>query len=141
MRVLLIVGLGVLSLTAFGQPKKPTVQTTSVKTAPTVQVGLKVYEQYCLTCHQANGSGVPGLNPPLQQTDWVLGNKTRLINVVLKGLRDAEVNGEYYSNEMPAHDFLSDQQIADVLTFIRSHFGNKAEAVLADEVKAARNAH
>ena len=75
--------------------------------------GKIIYETYCLACHQEDGSGVPNMNPPLIKTDWVLGDSTRLINVILKGLKDTEINGDSYSNEMPAHDFLTDYQIAD----------------------------
>lgn len=115
------------------QSKKP-----AAKPAPK-PAGQLVYEQNCLTCHQANGSGVPNLNPPLRETDWVLGDKTRLINVVLKGLQGQEIEGDVYDNAMPAHDFLTDVQIADVLTYIRSSFGNKASAITAEEVKTLRS--
>ncbi len=126
---------GLLVATAVAQTLKP-----AAKPAPAVTKapGQAIYEQYCLTCHQANGSGVPNLNPPLRQTDWVLGDKTRLINVLLNGLQGQEIEGEVYDNAMPAHAFLNDQQIADVLTYIRSNFGNKASAVTADEVKTVR---
>lgn len=124
---------------AIAQPKKPVATSTAAVPAVTVKLpGQAIYEQYCLACHQANGSGVPNLNPPLRGTDWVLGDKTRLINVLLKGLQGQEIEGEVYDNAMPAHDFLNDTQIADVLTYIRSNFGNKADAVKADEVKAVR---
>ncbi|RYC68612.1 MULTISPECIES: c-type cytochrome [Spirosoma] len=119
------------------------VMAQTTKPASTAKVATKtpgqlLYEQHCLTCHQANGSGVPNLNPPLRNTDWVTGDKTRLINVLLNGLQGQEIEGEVYDNAMPAHDFLNDQQIADVLTYIRSSFGNKAEAVTADQVKTVR---
>lgn len=129
-----------LSLTAASaQIKKPAATATTAVSVVTAKVpGQAVYEQYCLACHQANGSGVPNLNPPLRGTDWVLGDKTRLINVLLKGLQGQEIEGEVYDNAMPAHDFLDDTKIADVLTYIRSNFGNKANAVTADEVKAVR---
>ncbi|MCX6214083.1 cytochrome c [Spirosoma sp.] len=124
---------------AIAQTKK---SATKVAAKPAVAAtktpGQLIYEQNCLTCHQANGSGVPNLNPPLRGTDWVLGDKTRLINVLLKGLQGQEIEGDMYDNAMPAHDFLNDTQIADVLTYIRSSFGNKAEAVTAEEVKAVR---
>ena len=101
--------------------------------------GKKVYEQYCLTCHQVDGSGVPHLNPPLIKTTFVLGNKTKLVQVILKGMQSSEpIDDEYYSNNMPPHNFLKDQEIADVLTYVRSNFGNKASAVTATDVKAAR---
>jgi len=121
------------------QPKKPAAGTLpKSQTVAATQPGMAIYKQYCLTCHQVDGSGVPNLNPPLRGTDWVNGDKVRLIGVLLKGLKDAEVDGEPYDNVMPAHDFLTDQQIADVLTYVRSNFGNKATAISAQEVKEQR---
>ena len=128
----------------YAQTKKPAKMKLVAKPVSTSAVvavktpGQLIYEQNCLTCHQANGSGVPNLNPPLRGTDWVLGDKNRLINVLLKGLQGQEIEGDMYDNAMPAHDFLDDSQIADVLTYIRNNFGNKASAVTADEVKAVR---
>jgi mono/diheme cytochrome c family protein len=100
--------------------------------------GKIIYETYCLACHQEDGSGVPSMNPPLIKTDWVLGDSTRLINVILKGLKDTEINGDSFSNEMPSHDFLNDNQIAEVLTYVRKNFGNKASAISSDDVKKQR---
>lgn len=114
---------------------------TAKKPGPNQSVirGKKVYEQYCLACHQVDGSGVPHMNPPLIKTDFVLGNKPALIQVVLKGMQSSvPIDDEYYSNNMPPHDFLKDQEIADVLTFVRNNFGNKASAVTVTEVKTAR---
>jgi len=100
--------------------------------------GKLVYEQYCLTCHQVDGSGVPNLNPPLIKTTFISGDKKKLIGIVLKGLSDTEVNGETYSNPMPAFDFMTDEEIADVLTYVRNSFTNKGSAVTAAEVKTNR---
>ena len=100
--------------------------------------GKIIYETYCLACHQEDGSGVSGMNPPLGKTDWVLGDSTRLINVILKGLKDAEINGDTYSNEMPSHDFLTDKQISEVLTYVRKSFGNNAGAISVEDVKKQR---
>ena len=129
-----------LSLTAsHAQAQKSVARSTTAVSVVAVKApGQAIYEQYCLACHQANGSGVPNLNPPLRGTDWVVGDKTRLVNVLLKGLQGLEIDGEFYDNAMPAHAFLDDAKIADVLTYIRSNFGNKADAVTADEVKAVR---
>jgi mono/diheme cytochrome c family protein len=115
---------------------------SDAKKAPTADAiaGQKIYETYCLTCHQADGSGVPKMNPPLIKTDWVLGDKTRLIKVVLNGLKNPiEINGDTYNGAMASHDFLKDEEIADVLSYVRSHFGNAAEAVSAAEVKTVRD--
>lgn len=109
----------------------------SLKTA--IAAGQKVYEANCLTCHQADGGGVPNMNPPLVKTEYVLGDKIRLIKIVLNGFsEDVEINGNTYSNNMPSHDFLTDQQIADVLTYVRNSFTNKAPYVSVAQVKAVR---
>ncbi|MFD2145432.1 c-type cytochrome [Mucilaginibacter antarcticus] len=81
---------------------------------------------------------VQDLNAPLIKTNYVLGNKTRLISVLLKGLKGVEINGEKYSNVMPSHSFLTDKQIANVLTYVRNSFGNKASAVTYAEVALIR---
>ena len=109
--------------------------------AASVARGKKVYETYCLACHQADGTGVQRMNPPLVKTQWVLGDKKRLLGIVLNGMDEPiEIDGETYSNIMAPHDFLKDQEVADVLTYVRNSFGNKASAVTAAEVKAARDA-
>ena len=123
---------------ALAQTKKSAAKSMPKPAAAVKSPGQVIYEQNCLTCHQSNGSGVPNLNPPLKGTDWVLGDKSRLINVVLKGLQGQEIEGDMYDNAMPAHDFLTDTQVADVLTYIRGSFGNKAGEITADEVKAVR---
>jgi mono/diheme cytochrome c family protein len=119
--------------------KSPQAEAKAEEICSGVHPGKAVYDANCLTCHQADGWGVPGMNPPLVKTEWVLGDKTRLINVLLKGLKTPlTINGEQFHNPMPAQNFLTDQQIADVLTYIRSNFGNKASAVKVEEVKKAR---
>ena len=73
-------------------------------------------------------------------TEYVLGDKSRLIRIVLNGLQDPiEINGETFQNIMAPHAFLSDQQISDVLTFVRQSFGNNAETILPEEVASERN--
>lgn len=100
----------------------------------------KLYNTFCGTCHQQNGKGAQGRMPPLAASDWVTGNKERLIQVVLNGLQGSiKVNGDTYNSVMPPHSFLSDDEIAIILTYIRESFGNKASAVSAKEVKVVRN--
>src|SRR5882724_7295069 len=74
-----------------------------------LEKGKLVFEQNCLVCHQVDGSGVPHLNPSLIKTSFVLGEKKKLVDIVLKGLSDMEIDGEAYSNPMPSMDFLSDE--------------------------------
>lgn len=103
------------------------------------QSGEALYKQYCLSCHQANGKGVSRMNPPLVKTTYVTGDKKKLIKWVLQGsVEHVDIDGKSYSNNMPAQNYLSDQQIAEVLTYVRSSFGNKASAVLPAEVKTVR---
>ena len=129
-----ILGLGLILLFA-----NLNAQTVTHGKSKQLLNGKKVYDMYCQACHQADGNGVPRLNPPLAGTVYVTGSKTRLIDIVLKGLSDPiEINGEEYNNPMAAHSFLTDQQIADVLTYIRNSFGNKAGAVTVAEVKKQR---
>ncbi|MGC9354655.1 MAG: c-type cytochrome [Mariniphaga sp.] len=102
--------------------------------------GKKVYDSVCLACHMADGSGVPGMHPPLIETEWVNGDKERLIEITLNGLSGKiEVDGETYNSIMPPHSHLSDKQIADVLTYIRQSFGNNAGEITVEEVQKVRN--
>ena len=102
--------------------------------------GALTYESYCSTCHQSNGEGDGARFPPVAKTDWVTGDKTRLIGLTLDGMEGgALVNGETYNNIMPQHSFLTDQEIAEVLTYIRGSFGNSASAVTEEEVRRRRN--
>jgi mono/diheme cytochrome c family protein len=107
--------------------------------AESVKKGEKVYAESCLPCHQADGSGVPGFYPPITDTDWVSGDKKRLIGLTLKGISGPiDVNGEPYSGEMAGHEYLTDQEIADLLTFLRRSFGNSGEPVTPAEVSDLR---
>lgn len=138
--VCISVGLVILCTLLMSQTTKP-VASTQVQPGLKASVtrGQKVYEAQCLTCHMADGGGVSNMNPTLIKTKWVLGDKTQLIQIVLKGLSTGvEINGNEYHNVMAAHDFLTDQEIADVLTYVRNSFGNKAKAVTVSEVKAVR---
>lgn len=98
----------------------------------------------CFTCHQPTGEGLAGQFPPLAGSDWVLGDKERLIKISIYGLMgEIEVNGIKYNNVMAPPGIppgsLTDQQIADVLTYIRNDWGNSASAVTSLEVSAVRS--
>jgi len=102
--------------------------------------GEKVYKKFCISCHQADGGGVPHLTPPLINTSYVLGDKETMIKILLNGLKNVDIDEESYSNPMPPlGSVLKDQQIADVLTYVRNTFGNKAAVVTVAEVKEVRS--
>ncbi|MDT7828642.1 PQQ-dependent sugar dehydrogenase [Pricia sp. S334] len=101
--------------------------------------GAQLYQKYCSACHQMNGRGASGRFPPLTNTDWVAGDKERLIKIVLNGMEGSLViDGEVYNGVMPQHSFLSDREIAEVLTYIRSSFGNEASEVKMSEVQKVK---
>jgi mono/diheme cytochrome c family protein len=140
----LICMLGLITaLMSFQTSPKKIVQKP-VQTAKNIQAsidkGKEVYLLQCLACHQIDGGGVANLNPPLDGATAVKGNdKARLIRIVLQGLTERkEIDGEFYANNMAPHPDLSDQQIADVLTYVRNSWSNKASAVTPAEVKAVR---
>jgi len=112
-------------------------QQSSLKSS--VDRGKKLYEQYCLTCHQADGGGVPKMNPPLIRTSYVTGDKKKLIQWVLMGSTESvPIDGKNYSNNMPPQAYLKDEEIADILTYIRNSFGNKASMITIADVKSVR---
>lgn len=103
-----------------------------------VSAGEELYNNNCLVCHQKNGLGVAGLNPPLTSVEWVGGDDAKLIGVLLKGLAGATVDGENYRNIMPPQSHLNDEQIALVLTYVRSSFGNDYPAITTEQVADVR---
>lgn len=101
--------------------------------------GEKTYYRYCSACHQLDGQGASGRFPPLVGTEWVTGDKERLIKVVINGMEGSlEIEGEVYNGVMPQHSFLKNEEIADVLTYIRTNFGNEASDISVAEVEEFR---
>src|SRR5690606_7626729 len=101
--------------------------------------GEKAYKIYCSTCHQGDGEGDGGRFPPLNESEWVVGDKTRLIDLVLNGMEGPiTVKGESFNSTMPKHDFMSDAEIAHVLNYIKNNFNDKSSAVNENEVAQIR---
>lgn len=143
MKVIVIVLFFIPGLLKAQTKKAVTKTSTTTSSGNTLKAsitrGQAVYAKYCLTCHQADGSGVPYMNPPLIRTKWTLGSKTVMIEQVLKGSSGKiEIDGDTFKNTMPPLQTLTDQQIADVLTYVRNNFGNKASMVTPAEVKTVR---
>lgn len=110
------------------------------------QAGQTVYMTVCFACHQPTGQGLPNMFPPVAGSDWVSAPKPdRLIRIVLHGFTGPiTINGKPFTTPAPLMPpqgaALSDQQIADVLTYVRQSFGNKASIVTPEQVKAIREA-
>lgn len=106
--------------------------------------GAEVYsrEGHCITCHQADGEGLPAAQfPPISNTKWVQGDPDRLIKLTLHGLLGPiEVKGKKYPGQVPMTQFkgLSDEEVAAVLTYVRNSFGNKASPIYPDRVATIR---
>lgn len=111
-----------------------------VQSVEKVHPGKAVFIKNCLTCHQADGSGVPNMHPPLGPGSWVGKDPKELIAIMMKGLSGKiEVNGEVYKNFMPSHAKLSNKEIADVLSYIRLSFGNSFGPVTPEMVSEIRS--
>ena len=104
-------------------------------------VGKALFSANCITCHQANGEGLPGQYPPLAGSEVEVGDATnQLIAIVLKGLQGpVEIKGKPFNNAMQAWEGqYTDQQLASILTYVRSDWGNSAPPITADMVKQMR---
>jgi putative membrane-bound dehydrogenase-like protein len=109
--------------------------------------GQELYEMACLPCHQPEGRGLPGVYPPLAGSEWVRGDTSRLIKILLHGLSGPiTVSGETFGHRpesivMPSLGGLTDEQIAEVASYVRDEFGGKSGAISPDEVRKIRAAH
>lgn len=100
--------------------------------------GKRIYESSCFACHQTNGQGLPGAFPPLAKSDFLNNNKNKAISAVVHGMDGkVTVNGKEYDSIMPAQ-VLSDDEIANVLNYVYSAWGNSKKTVTPEEVKSIR---
>jgi mono/diheme cytochrome c family protein len=113
---------------------------TSQETAAGNDRGAAVYRQICASCHQPTGKGIPGVYPPLAGSEFLQGDPTIPIRIVLHGFQGRiERNGKVYNGVMAAWGtVLSDEDIAAVLTYARSSWGNTAPPVTAEQVREVR---
>ena len=100
--------------------------------------GKEVYTTQCMTCHMEQGEGIEGTFPPLAKSDYLMADKKRSITQILHGLSgEIKVNGTIYNGEMAALE-LTDQEVSDVLNYVRNSWGNKGDAVTPEDVKNLR---
>src|SRR6266516_2323543 len=103
--------------------------------------GKKIFAATCKTCHQANGLGVAGQYPTLAGSEFTNGGSRRMGMIVLKGLQGpVKVKGQQFGSAVmqPWDKTLTDKQIADVMTYERSDWGNSASAVTPEQIAALR---
>ncbi len=103
--------------------------------------GKQIYAGKCSACHQATGAGLAGVFPPLKASEWVLGDDKVLINILLHGVNgEMVVKGNTYNGAMPAWKSMSDDELAAVMTYIRTDWGNQGTPITAKAVQAQREA-
>lgn len=105
-----------------------------------IDAGKVLYQGTCSVCHGAQGEGMQGVFPPLADSDFLMADKDRSIEVVLNGLEGPiVVNGETFDSVMPPMSQLSDDEVANILTYVRNAFGNRGDAVTTAEVQHIRD--
>lgn len=128
----LLVTAGLVSFTS------PSEKLSEVTTFQDGVKGKAVYTKTCIACHQANGQGIPNAFPPLANSDYLNKDTNRAIKAVMNGLHGPiTVNGKKFNSAMPTQN-LKDDQIADVLTYVYSNWGNNKTKVTVAMVKALR---
>jgi mono/diheme cytochrome c family protein len=122
-----------------GAPRGVAPSPDGVKSkAERIQLGSHLFASICAACHQSSGLGLPNVFPPLAGSDFLNANKNRAIDIIIHGRQgEVVVNGLKFNSSMPSFP-LTDENIANVLTFVYNSFGNSGLEVTPDEVKAVR---
>lgn len=121
-------------------PENATTKTAVPKRTLTekIAVGKQIFGTTCFACHQSEGQGIPNSFPPLAKSDYLNSDSKRAIKTILHGLTgEVTVNGKKFNSVMPAQN-LSDDEIANVLTYIYSSWGNNKTEITPEMVKALR---
>lgn len=114
-------------------------QKDTLTKAQQIEAGKTLYQGTCSVCHGSDGKGLAKVFPPLENSDYLMADKRRSIDVILNGLEGPiEVNGEAYDSVMPPMSQLNDDEIAHILTYVRNAFGNSGDAVSPAEVANVR---
>ena len=118
-------------------------EDVALAAAPTdpMSLGKTLYNGNCANCHQASGAGQPGAYPPMVGSEWVLGSKPMLAAILLDGVQGPlMVHGSAYgTNVMPAWANLSDEKLADIMTYIRKSWGNTGDDIKPEDVSGVRS--
>lgn len=104
--LLTLIGVGLIVISSFGSQQNP-------------ENGLELYQQHCQSCHMKKGKGFFKIYPPLTDTTWV-GKDEKIVSIILNGLSgQISVNGKTYNNEMPPMAYLTDEEVAKIINYIR----------------------
>src|SRR5690606_28535379 len=123
-------------------PSEDAARPTHPRDEEVLRRGAMINDNRCVACHGLDAQCVPGAFPPLAGADWATGDPAITVRIDLHGLQGPiTVRGQTYDSIMPPVVDLSEQDIADVVTYIRQSFGNDAEAVTLEQVKATRRAN
>ena len=139
--VLLALGAAVLTspVAPAQQVHAAEVAAAAAPSAAQITAGEQVFKGLCMACHQADGKGLPGAFPPLAGSDFLLGNSDRAVGIVVNGLQgEVVINGAKYNAVMPAMTQLTDQQIADAITYVLNSWGNSGGSITVTRVAAER---
>lgn len=128
-----IIIIAATAITALSFQKKPAIDLKA-----SIARGQEVYTAQCISCHMEQGEGIENVFPPLAKSDYLMADKKRSILQVIHGASgEMKVNGVTYNSEMPAID-LTDEQVSDVLNYVRNTWGNKGDVITPKEVSQAR---
>jgi nitrite reductase (NO-forming) len=126
------------SLAAVGAAAK-SAATGDLTVEEQVKAGEALFAGTCSTCHQANGQGLEGVFPPLAGSDWIKADPKRVPNVILHGLTGpVTVNGKEYNSVMPPMSQLTDDEVANISTYVLNSWGNPGGHVTKEEAAAIR---
>ena len=103
--------------------------------------GKQVFSVNCAACHQATGKGLPGVFPPLDGSEWVVGDERTLVNILLHGVSgEITVMGKPYKGAMPSFKQLGNNELAAVASYVRAEWSNKAGAIKPELFETERKA-
>jgi nitrite reductase (NO-forming) len=104
-----------------------------------VKAGQALFAGTCSTCHQANGEGMPGVFPPLAKSDFIKADPKRVPTIITHGLSGpVTVNGKDYNSVMPPMSQLTDDEVANIATYVLNSWGNPGGRITKEEAAAIR---
>lgn len=140
MKLIYTLLIGGLMIVGFGQLSSCHDNNLNIQTAQYAVNGQKLYRTHCQNCHGAKGEGLGKLYPPLTDQQYLTENRDKLACIIKNGLSgEITVHGEAYNQAMPGNPTLSEMDIAYILTYVTTHFGDSDSTFTQDEVAKTLN--